>query len=482
VFDTRGVGFNNPSWTWSELEATLSGRAGRDGRAPGSPSWNAGGDGPAWSRRRQPFETELTRRPGAVPYAELHCHSNFSFLDGASHPEELATEAARLGLEALAVTDHDGLYGVVRFAEAAREVGLPTVFGSELTLSPDPGRAVGPRRSARLRPQRRPRRAGGAGRGRVRRHQQRALRHPGPAPPGHRAGRGAGPPQPRRARSVAAGRCGCAPALGRRAGPPLRPLPRCGRAGRRDRPGRAFDLSLVAPSLPPFPCPLPRRAAVEMQYLRRLVDEGGRRRYGYAQDRDDLSLRARAWAPDRPRARRHRAAGLPRLLPRGVGHRRVLPSLRHLLPGPGLGRQLGGLLRAGHHHADAVSLGLLFERFLSPSATARPTSTSTSRATGARRSSSTSTSATAATTPPRWPTSSPTGPGRRCATWPRRSATPPASRTPGQAGGRPGGHGGRHRTGQPDRAHTIPAGRARAGELAEVETRPGTSASTPAAW
>jgi error-prone DNA polymerase len=69
-----------------------------------------------------------------APYAELHCHSNFSFLDGASHPEELAAEAARLGLEALALTDHDGLYGVVRFAETARALGLPSVFGAELTL------------------------------------------------------------------------------------------------------------------------------------------------------------------------------------------------------------------------------------------------------------------------------------------------------------------------------------------------------------
>jgi error-prone DNA polymerase len=67
-------------------------------------------------------------------YAELHCHTNFSFLDGASHPEELVEEAARLNLAALAVTDHDGFYGVVRFAEAARPLGLPTVFGTELTL------------------------------------------------------------------------------------------------------------------------------------------------------------------------------------------------------------------------------------------------------------------------------------------------------------------------------------------------------------
>src|SRR5262245_63096786 len=70
----------------------------------------------------------------APEYAELHCHTNFSFLDGASHPEELAEEAARLRLAGLAVTDHDGLYGAVRFALAAREFGLPTVFGAELTL------------------------------------------------------------------------------------------------------------------------------------------------------------------------------------------------------------------------------------------------------------------------------------------------------------------------------------------------------------
>ena len=68
------------------------------------------------------------------PYAELHCHSNFSFLDGASSPDELVAEAVRLGLTGLALTDHDGLYGVVRFAEAARAHGLPTVFGSELSL------------------------------------------------------------------------------------------------------------------------------------------------------------------------------------------------------------------------------------------------------------------------------------------------------------------------------------------------------------
>jgi error-prone DNA polymerase len=80
-----------------------------------------------------------------VPYAELHCHSNASFLDGGSHPEELAEEAARLRLEALAITDHDGMYGIVRFAEAARALGLPTVFGAELTLVPGRRRAGDPR-------------------------------------------------------------------------------------------------------------------------------------------------------------------------------------------------------------------------------------------------------------------------------------------------------------------------------------------------
>lgn len=76
-------------------------------------------------------------------YAELHAHSAFSFLDGASQPEDLAYEAARLGLTALALTDHDGLYGVVRFASAAREVGLPTIFGAELHL-PDPDGVLDP--------------------------------------------------------------------------------------------------------------------------------------------------------------------------------------------------------------------------------------------------------------------------------------------------------------------------------------------------
>ncbi|QOR72278.1 error-prone DNA polymerase [Ruania alkalisoli] len=67
-------------------------------------------------------------------YAELHAHSAFSFLDGASQPEELVAEAARLGLSAIALTDHNGLYGVVRFSEAARAAKLPALYGAELSL------------------------------------------------------------------------------------------------------------------------------------------------------------------------------------------------------------------------------------------------------------------------------------------------------------------------------------------------------------
>jgi error-prone DNA polymerase len=124
------VGWENPPLPWAELERRLSGR----------PPTADGGDSPAWSNKRAPYEAppkpsnRIDRRRGSVAYAELHCHSNFSFLDGASHPEELAEEAARLGLEALALTDHDGFYGVVRFAEAASALGVPTVFGTELTL------------------------------------------------------------------------------------------------------------------------------------------------------------------------------------------------------------------------------------------------------------------------------------------------------------------------------------------------------------
>ena len=67
-------------------------------------------------------------------YVELHAHSNFSLLDGADHPETLVTKAAELGMPALALTDHDGVYGAIKFQAAARTEGIRPVLGAELTL------------------------------------------------------------------------------------------------------------------------------------------------------------------------------------------------------------------------------------------------------------------------------------------------------------------------------------------------------------
>src|SRR6059058_2258355 len=73
-------------------------------------------------------------RPNA-DYVELHAHSAYSFLDGASLPEELAARAAELGYEALALTDHDGLYGSLEFAHAAKAFGVRPITGAEVTLT-----------------------------------------------------------------------------------------------------------------------------------------------------------------------------------------------------------------------------------------------------------------------------------------------------------------------------------------------------------
>jgi error-prone DNA polymerase len=67
-------------------------------------------------------------------YAELHCHSTFSLLDGAAHPEQLVARAVRLGMPALALTDRDDLGGAVRFSTAAATAGLNAIIGVELTV------------------------------------------------------------------------------------------------------------------------------------------------------------------------------------------------------------------------------------------------------------------------------------------------------------------------------------------------------------
>ncbi len=128
------MGWSNGPPGWAEMERVLAGKP----RRSGTPSvWGPADDAP-WSRKRvsyQPPDDNRTVR-SSVAYAELHTHSAFSFLDGASTPEELIEEAVRQDLRAIALTDHNGLYGAVRFAEAAAELDMRTVFGAELSLGP----------------------------------------------------------------------------------------------------------------------------------------------------------------------------------------------------------------------------------------------------------------------------------------------------------------------------------------------------------
>ncbi len=77
-----------------------------------------------------------------MPFTHLHVHSNFSLLDGAATVQELTGSAAAAGMKALALTDHNGLYGAVRFAQAARQMGLRPIIGVEFTVEPSVGQAL----------------------------------------------------------------------------------------------------------------------------------------------------------------------------------------------------------------------------------------------------------------------------------------------------------------------------------------------------
>src|SRR5215472_16752044 len=145
------MGWDNPPVPWRELERRLS--------------WGTSAHrGTGGERAAEPRPRPLARLPAASPpgegpaWAELHCHSSYSFLDGASAPAELVAEAARLGLAALAITDHDGMYGVPQFAQAAARLreqggtGIGTIFGAELSLGPPRGSGGAPG----LRPHRAP--------------------------------------------------------------------------------------------------------------------------------------------------------------------------------------------------------------------------------------------------------------------------------------------------------------------------------------
>ena len=123
------MGWDNPPVPWRELERRLSWDMTRqDGSEPAGVV--QGRFGP------QPDQDD------GPPWAELHCHSSYSFLDGASSPAELVAEAARQGVQALALTDHDGMYGVAQFAQAAAQqaeqtgISLGTIFGAELSVGP----------------------------------------------------------------------------------------------------------------------------------------------------------------------------------------------------------------------------------------------------------------------------------------------------------------------------------------------------------
>ena len=412
-------------------------------------------------------------------YAELHCHTNFSFLDGASHPEELAEEAHRLGSRR--ARGHRPRRPLRRGPVRGR--GPPARPADGLRRRAHPGRGQGPGRGGRSRrastcssspKARRVRRAGardqrgadagreerapatrsptwrprpgatawwvltgcrkgavagrarcatarprpsarcdrlvdGFGRDRVlvelwdhgdpldrprndalarlaaragRRgggHEQRPLRHARPAPARDRARGGPQPAQPRRARRLAAGHAVRAPAQPGRAAPALRPLPGRGRARGRDR-GR---VRVRPPGRGAEPARLPGAGRAHRHELAARAHRGAARRSHYPSTHPQ---HAQGDAPDRVRARRDRAARLPRLLPAAPRHRRLLPHPRHLLPGAGERGEQRGLLRARRHQGRRGRARPPVRAVpLAPSATARPTSTSTSSTSAARR-------------------------------------------------------------------------------------------------
>ena len=382
-------------------------------------------------------------------YAELHCRSQFSFLHGASSPERLVEVAHELGLSALALTDRNGLYGVVRFAQAAREVGVRTVFGAEVScagsdlvvIAEGPSGYValsqaltdGQMRGAKSHPvfdvaSLAERVRGqcfvltGAHDGPL----ARALHTDGP-----RAARRslellveafgrdrvlvevwnhgdpldvwrndalvgvaakcdvetiatndvsyAMPSDHVLACALAAVRHRCsldeldarlppaATACLRSATEQQRRFARYpGVVARTSEIARAaaFDLSLIAPRLPPYPCP---NGLSEIQFLRQLTETGGRRRYGERPlgAHEDLSLRARAWSTID-----HELAVIEQL--GFAGYFLVVWDIVQfcernniLCQGRGSAANSAVCFSLGVTKADAVSLGLLFERFLS---------------------------------------------------------------------------------------------------------------------
>lgn len=144
--------WNNSELPWSEFERRLSGRA---PEAPPVSETSETSDriDPVRHRAAAPQHHDPAAPAPAphVPYAELHVHSHFSFLDGSSSPEALMSEAARLGLEAIALTDHDGFYGAAAFAEAAELAARRRTTSAEIATS-DSGDANTPSASTSASP------------------------------------------------------------------------------------------------------------------------------------------------------------------------------------------------------------------------------------------------------------------------------------------------------------------------------------------
>src|SRR3712207_1114227 len=88
--------------------------------------------------RPAPLPTPAQRSPCHLPYGELDVTTNFSFLRGASHPDELVFRAAELGYRAIAVTDRNSLAGVVRAHGAAKQAGLKLIVGARLSFADAP--------------------------------------------------------------------------------------------------------------------------------------------------------------------------------------------------------------------------------------------------------------------------------------------------------------------------------------------------------
>ncbi len=136
------MGWDNPPVPWRELERRLSWGKGtgqaQDGPGAGLDEGRGTGPPHGGADVLRPV-TRLPVVPSSPAWAELHCHSSYSFLDGASSPSDLVLEAVTRGLSVLAITDHDGMYGVPQFAQAAARLrdggaSLGTVFGAELSL------------------------------------------------------------------------------------------------------------------------------------------------------------------------------------------------------------------------------------------------------------------------------------------------------------------------------------------------------------